>query len=206
MVVREYQPHTWFFLSLLAIIDLVPISAALGNEPEFVPPDCGLNSLFLLLELSGDHVDLDRLRRALPPQSPRGYSLLELSDAASGLGHRCRGIALQKGEPPPNRPALVFMGDETHGHFAVIRPVTGTDLSRVQVVDPPYPPLMVDWTSLTSDPHWTGRVLIRSSLADSIVPYLFVASILMSGLLLSVRSIRDRLVRLAVALRARPRM
>lgn len=188
--------HVRFVVTLtLATATLMLPCRARPADSQFVPPDCGLNSLYILLRLSGDSVDLALLRRTLPPQTERGYSLLELRDAASACGYPCSGISLGPGSLPPDRPAIAFMGDTTHGHFVVLRPIEGTDRSRIQVLDPPYPPLFVEWDLLSSDPHWTGRVLVRQSAEEAILLYLVAPGPLLFGRLLAFPKIRAGVVR-----------
>jgi len=193
--VSDRRPRLLLLFVVVPCLSLT--TRARGEEPLFVPPDCGLNSLFTLLELSGNRIDLERLRRSLPPQTPDGYSMLDLKNAAESLGHHCRGIVVEKGEGPPNRPAIAFIGESSKGHFAVLRPVNGSESSRVQVFDSPYPPLLVDYAKLASDPHWTGKLLICQTTGEYLGPYLVWFS---AGLLVliafSLRFVRARVFRL----------
>jgi Peptidase C39 family len=122
-----------------------------ADNPDFVAPDCGLNSLFMLLDLSQKHVDLASLRRALPGQTEEGYSLSELKHAAEALGHRCRAIILERPDTPPNRPAIAYLANGTHGHFIVVRFLGGMGAARAQILDPPSPPFLVDYSNLVAD-------------------------------------------------------
>lgn len=153
-------------LSILLILALYLTSVTCGElqaeDKDFQPPDCGLNSLFILLELNGKHVDLNRLRQQLPPQSKKGYSFLELSDAAKALGHRVKGISLEENERMPRDPAIVFLSDRKNGHFVVVKPVEGSD-SLIQIYDAPAPTRIVNADIFQSDPHWTGRLLLMES-------------------------------------------
>ena len=121
--------------------------------------DCGQNSLFILLRLSGLEVSVDRLKSTLPPQHPSGYSMTELISAAEASGLGLEGVRFDKGDRPLDRPAIMYLADGGGGHFAVIRPV-GTTGTMVQVIDPPYAPRIVDTSRLFESGTWTGRVLI----------------------------------------------
>ena len=184
-------------LGMLIVISSLAMPAwALDKDPLFVPPDCGLNCLFFLLELSGHPTDLSLLRNTLPPHSPGGYSFLDLETAAKALGYGVRGVAIGKGEPAPNRPAIAFLGSRDRGHFVVIQPIPGSSGSRIQVLNPPYPPLIMDYARLTSDPHWTGRLLVLDTFGETLRTYLGGgAACLLILLPLSFRSVRVRIAR-----------
>jgi hypothetical protein len=44
-----------------------------ADEKNSPPADCGLNALFILLEMNGEHIDLAELRQHLTAQSNREY-------------------------------------------------------------------------------------------------------------------------------------
>ena len=127
--VLRYWPR--FVGMLIVIHSLAMPTWARDKDTLFVPPDCGLNSLFLLLELSGHPTDLSLLRDKLPPQSPGGYSLFE----NSGTQRRCR-ISLPRNRSREGKSGagsscgLAFLGGRSNGHFVVIRPVGGGDRSE----------------------------------------------------------------------------
>jgi hypothetical protein len=164
-----FRRTAWILVMLIIVPSVALVTGARAYSPNFVPPDCGLNSLFILLELSGYKADMTLLRRSLPPQSQDGYSLLDLKNAASELGYPCRGVAVEKGQLPPHQAALAFLKGPGHGHFIVIRRFRESDTNRVQILDPPSPPVIVDYVQLTSDPHWSGRLLVCESMHKKVV-------------------------------------
>ena len=124
------------------------------------PPDCGVNALFLLLNLEGRPITIDRLERALPARNPQGYSMAELSAASQAMGLPLDGVKFDKGDEPLDRPAIAFFKDAKAGHFALLRPVGATG-TMVQLIDPPHAPQILDYSRLFQSKTWTGRVLIR---------------------------------------------
>jgi hypothetical protein len=131
---------------------------ASGPGPE-TKLDCGVNALFILLQVEGRPVTLDRLEAALPPQHPDGYSMAELADAARSLGLRVEGVRFVKGDRALDRAAIAFIKDSKGGHFLVLRPV-GTTSTMVQVIDPPHAPQITDYDRLFESRVWTGRILL----------------------------------------------
>lgn len=122
--------------ALISILLLTPPPRAAAAGPEEATrPDCGVNALFVLLRLEGVPVTLDRLEATLPRRQPDGYSMAELAAAARSLGLSLEGVRFDRGDRPPDRPAIMFLKDGQGGHFAVLRPV-GTTGTMVQVIDP----------------------------------------------------------------------
>ncbi len=122
-------------LALAAAVFSVGFAPA-GQENGRSGLDCGVNSLFILLQLQGRPVSLARLEAVLPAQHPQGRSMAELSEAARSFGVRLRGVRLETRGSLRGRPAIVYLMDNAGGHFAVLRPV-GTTGTMVQVLDPP---------------------------------------------------------------------
>lgn len=138
------------------LIVIVPIIVATWNAPAHSEEDlsslsCGPNSLYVLLELTGRHTDMKDLLRTLPAVHPKGYSLLELQGAGRQRGLDLWGGYLTRENIPLDRPVIAFFdGSQARsGHYAVLVPVgrTGT---MVQLIDPPYYPMIIDYTSIIS--------------------------------------------------------
>jgi len=119
------------------------------SDESYVPPDCGMNSLYMLLNLSSTHANLEDLHGILPPRREDGYSLLELQGAAGRYGLNLWGGRLTRDNVPLDRPVIAHFGaaQERLGHYVVLVPVgeTGT---MVQMIDPPYHSKMIDYTSI----------------------------------------------------------
>ena len=133
--------------------------------------DCGVNTLYVLHQLEGRPVPLDRLEAVLPARQNEGYSMAELMAASRSLGLTLEGVQLAEGEAPPNRSAIVFLKDAKAGHYVVVRPV-GTTRTMVQIIDPPSAPRTTDYDRLQKTRAWTGRALVASSpyLVRSVLP------------------------------------
>jgi hypothetical protein len=138
---------------------LAGIIANSAPADDMVTRDCGVNSLYLILQLEGRPVPLDRLDAALPLRPQDGYSMAELKAAARTLGLQLRGVQLSKGDRPLKRPAIAYFYDRKGGHFAVLKPV-GTTGTMVQLIDPPLSPQILDYDRLFSWDSWTGRALV----------------------------------------------
>lgn len=121
--------------------------------------DCGTMALGALLWLEGHPVEPDFLLARLRPSSPAGPSLEELRETAGACGLALRGVRLRKDERAIDRPMIVFLKRSAHGHFQVVRPVGHTG-KLAQVIDPNWPPAVVDQAVLFSAPEWTGIALI----------------------------------------------
>lgn len=133
-----------------------------AKEIPFQLPDCGLNALFILLELNGHHVELSKLREELPPQTSKGYSFQDLKNAAARLGYDLQGISLHTSSNLPRVPAIVFLSDQKNGHFIVTKPIENSK-TLIQVFDAPSQPRIVNEDVLKKDSHWTGRILLMQS-------------------------------------------
>lgn len=157
----------------------------LGSIPSetFLDPDCGRNALYVLLRLERQSVPMERLVAALPKPNVNGFSMAELASASGALGLSLEGLDLASYGRRPDRPIIIFLKRKGLGHFAVLRPV-GTTGKMVQLIDPPYPPQVLDYDRLTEMENWTNFALIAS---DSWVPNvkLFLASCVLGGMLCS---------------------
>lgn len=145
-------------IAILVMLSCLVSAGAVGAD-ETTGRDCGVNALYILLQLEGRPVPLDRLLSALARGHADGYSMAELAAAAEALGMRLDGVRFSKGETPPDRPAIAFVKEAGSGHFVVIRPV-GTTGTMVQVINPPSVPWITDYDRLFTSPAWTGRILL----------------------------------------------
>jgi ABC-type bacteriocin/lantibiotic exporter with double-glycine peptidase domain len=121
--------------------------------------DCGTIALHTLLALEGRATHIDTLRTRLPAPSPRGYSMAELRDAAHSFGLALTGVKLSGSGGAPDRPALVFLKRDDHGHFLVVRPV-GHSGKLIQIIDSTGDPIVLDAVDLYASPQWTGLALM----------------------------------------------
>jgi hypothetical protein len=154
-----------------------PTIASATSPDETTTLDCGTNALFVLLNLEGAPVSVDRLNTLLPERRPDGYSMTELQSAAISLGLPLQGIRFTKGDEPPGRPSIAFFKDARGGHFSVLRPVGATG-TMVQVIDPPHAPRIIDYDRLIAAPNRTGRILVppaRWTLLRA-APWVFIAA------------------------------
>lgn len=147
-------------LALAALL----VATAPGRAEEYVPPDCGLKSLYLLLHLSGRPAGLSEIEAALPPRQEEGYSMADLRDAARACRLPLRGIRLDRGDRLP-RPAIAFLDRGGVGHYVVVRPV-GVTGTMVQVLEPPHAPRVLDGSGLAAGRQWTGRLLVPETTAE----------------------------------------
>ena len=150
-MIREspLQQRRWSISSALALAMLVVLPGSSYSAEIYVPPDCGMDSLYILLKLNGTHASLEELRRILPPRRNDGYSLLELQGAAGRWGLNLRGVRFTRDNVPLDRPAIAHFGaaQGRPGHYAVLVPVGDTG-TMVQMIDPPYHPKIIDYASI----------------------------------------------------------
>ncbi len=186
-----------WFSGIVVILVLSPaVNAKAAGPEETTKLDCGANALFILLHLEEMPVTYDNLESVLPPRAPEGYSMLELTAAASSLGLCLEGVRFGKGDKALNRPAIVFLQDAKGGHFAVLRPV-GTTGTMVQVIDPSRAPWIADYERVFAARSWTSRVLIPLAPwpvrhARHLLFALACGTLTAAGLLLWSRSSRPR--------------
>ena len=141
-------------------------------EPHLL--DCGPNSLFILLKLTGHEADLNAITRSLPPRDSAGYSLSELQTAASKFGLRLNGVRFDKRNSPLSQPAIAYIMTLGEGHFIILKPV-GVTGKMVQIIDPPSAPVITDYDQLLAARSWTGRLLIPRSKTDYLLSWLWTA-------------------------------
>jgi hypothetical protein len=143
---------------------------------------CGTFALFNMIRLSGQGCSLDEVSAVLPGRDPRGHSLEELRDGADRLGVDLEGIQLRHADVSPDRPMIVFVEKQGHGHFVAIRPVGHTG-RLVQVFDGLAAPEVMDMFDLVRKPGWTGLGLISSKSRWTIrASTLLVTLAIMTGL------------------------
>ena len=121
--------------------------------------DCGTIALYKLLSLEGRPVPARTLQASLPPPSHKGYSLAELRDAARDRGLDLQGVKLPLTDFSLDRPALLYLQLEDHGHFLVVRPV-GHSGKLVQILDSTGDPVVMDMVHLHASNQWTGMALV----------------------------------------------
>ncbi len=158
---QPVSPHLGPAVVLGVALALVPTSGAQTAGPgQETQLDCGANAeLFILLQIEGAPVNLDRLEAVLPPRRRDGYSMAELADAVRSLGLSLEGVRFVQGDKALDRIAIAFTKDSKGGHFLVLRPV-GTTGTMVQVIDPPHAPQVIDYDRLLESRAWTGRILL----------------------------------------------
>ena len=129
--------------------------AQVASQPAASEYDCGTLALYTLLKITRRPVDLNRIVASLPSPTAAGYSLLDLRHASKICGLDLIGVRLPNNGRAPNQPTLVFMNEEPHGHYVVVRPVGHTG-KLVQVIDPSEAPVVMDAATLYMSPQWTG--------------------------------------------------
>jgi ABC-type bacteriocin/lantibiotic exporter with double-glycine peptidase domain len=113
---RGWAALTRRFSCLIVILGLAQAVSAQTPEPEETTTlDCGVNALFVLLQLQGRPVTLESVLSALPPRRPAGYSMAELSATARSLGLGLDGVKFVKGDEPLTQPAIAFLHDAKGG-------------------------------------------------------------------------------------------
>ena len=143
------------------------------------------------MELNGHHVELSKLRDKLPPQTSKGYSFLDLKNAAADLGYDLHGVTLHDSSNLPRVPAIVYLSDRENGHFIVTKPIEDSK-TLVQVFDAPSQPRIVNEDVLTKDSHWTGRVLLMKSNSYKKTVLIIISAVL--GILFVLqKAVRKRL-------------
>jgi hypothetical protein len=68
------------------LITVLAVTGSAAQADETIKLDCGVNALFVLLELEKRLVSIDQLQAALPAPHPEGHSMAELSAASGSLG------------------------------------------------------------------------------------------------------------------------
>lgn len=150
-----------FFFCLFAIA--IP-SGGVGG-PDDVPGtsgdvvDCGTMALGTLLLLEGHPIDPKALLSCVGPSPSEGPSMERLRDAARACGLSLRAVRLNKEERAIDRPMLVFLKRQEHGHFQVVRPVGHTG-RLAQVIDPNSTLDVVEKLTMLTAPEWTGIALV----------------------------------------------
>ena len=171
--------------------------------------DCGAVGLCSLLNLEGVPITLEGLEPYLPPRSDRGYSMVQLRDAARSVGIHLVGVRLPKKAPRLDRPALVHLTNQGgHGHYCVIRPVGHTG-KLLQILDSDAPPRVVEAPHFFESAAWSGLALVparagatsRSLIAGVIAMLIAGASLLAWCSSSTIRAVVDSVVTRSAALR-----
>ncbi len=160
-----------------------------GPPSDIAKYDCGTIALHTLLALEGRSIRIETLRTRLPAPGPQGRSMAELRDAARACGLSLMGVKLARTDRAPDRPALVFLNRDEHGHFLVVRPV-GHSGKLIQIIDSTGDPMVMDATDLYASPRWTGLALlpVRPNWPLRIA----IAGLTVSGLTLVLRLVASR--------------
>lgn len=177
------------FAALIAFLATVCIPLAYASEPLGGDPDCGVNSLYLLCRIEGRPVELAQLARALPTRDPKGFSMLELSRAAGTAGLPLDGIEIRADEASLDRTGIAYLRDSDNGHFIIVRPV-GIMGGMVQVIDPPNPPLVMEYRKLSSLKSWTGHMLVPRT--SRLSQYIWPLSTGMTGVIFLITWVQRR--------------
>jgi ABC-type bacteriocin/lantibiotic exporter with double-glycine peptidase domain len=150
----------WAALCWIAFLN-APVGLTGVTDPpsDIAKYDCGTIALHTLLALDGRATPIDTLRTRLPAPSSRGHSMAELRDAARSFGLTLTGVKLSRSGRAPDRPALVFLKRDDHGHFLVVRPV-GHSGKLIQIIDSTGDPIVRDAVDLYASPQWTGLALV----------------------------------------------
>lgn len=122
--------------------------------------ECGLDSLFVLLRLSGHDVTYEQTRAAVPV-GPMGSSLLELQQAASRLGakttlSRCSMAELMHRPKPVIAYLKQAAGPEGGvGHFVV---VVSADETGIEIADSAVATFL-KYSPAEFEAEWSGHIL-----------------------------------------------
>lgn len=126
---------------------------------------CSASSLFILLNDYGREINFDTLCERLPSRKD-GNSISELIEVARTFGMDLEAYDLQannrRGELPHDSFIGYFRWPDPAikvGHFVYFRSI-GSDGKQFQMIDPQSIPLVVDRESFSSNPLFTGVVLV----------------------------------------------
>lgn len=147
------------FPAMVCLIAWSSLAEDLSPPSEVGNYDCGTLALHSLLAIEGRSIPVDELRSRLPALGQQGHSMADLRNAARAAGVELVGVMLGRGDRAPDRPALVFLQRDEHGHFAVVRPV-GHSGKLIQIIDATGDPIVMDASDLYASRQWTGIALI----------------------------------------------
>ena len=157
---RRWHPDVPFdSTGLLCSMAAAVVFLSFASRCTAEPHDCGFQSLYTLLRMEGVTPTIAELENKLPEPSPRGYSLLELREAAMACGLDLTGVRLPDDLGSLDRPALVHLRRGEAGHFIIVRPIDRGG-GRIQVIDPNGPPYVLPAADLHDSNEWTGLALI----------------------------------------------
>jgi Peptidase C39 family len=157
---------------IICLIGLAPVvgyaygEGAHKHSQRISELNCGSLALLVMARLEGVAARPAALLSALPVSHRDGYSMREIQNAGRVHGLNLAGVRLPKGGRV-DRPVLMFLQRENHGHYVIVRPVGHTG-KLVQLIDPTRESSVVDLDSLYASSQWTGRALApyRSSWTD----------------------------------------
>jgi predicted double-glycine peptidase len=182
-------PRVLFALAVL-VLAAVSLHLAFGHDdsppvpapaaiplPERAQRECGLNSLYLMLHLSGHDVTFDQVRTAVPV-GPSGTSLLELRQAASRLGVRTavRRCSMDELASLP-KPVIAYFHPKDPepqgrpGHYVV---VLRADTAGVEVIDGTLA-ASFRYSARHFEAEWSGHLLTPSPLWSWVRPLALTA-------------------------------
>jgi len=145
--------------------------------PERAQRECGLNSLYLMLRLTGHDVTFDQVREAVTV-GPSGTSLLELRQAASRLGMRTavQRCSMDELASLPKPVIAYFHSKDPEpqgrpGHYVV---VLRADAAGVEIIDGNLAASF--WYNAGHfEAEWSGHVLTPSPLGSWVRPLALTA-------------------------------
>lgn len=141
---RGRTAHCFILLLASIMVEGEPTRAKLDGLSR---RDCGFVALCVLMQIHGHDAGPKRVSDALgSSKSADGLSLAELRDAGRWVGFRLRGERISissEGDWPFDQPAIVHGHGQGRNHFFVVRPI-GSNGRRVQIIDPPHEPVVVD--------------------------------------------------------------
>ena len=158
-------------MGALVVGILAPGAAGQDAEADRLAQDCGVNSLYVLLQLRDATPDLAQLRAGLPDTRANGLSMAGIQAASGRHGVPLRGRWVGPGDVPIDRPMIALLRPEgASGHFVVIEPV-GVLGKSVLVLDFPRPPQIMAYADLIGSAAWTGLTLAPVTAPERFGPW-----------------------------------
>ena len=133
-----------------------------ATPPASSDVDCGIRSLFLLLQSQKIDATFDEIKRLLPTQPAVGYSIGELRETSRRLGFPLKAVQMDPRREGIEHPTIIYLNRPNEGHFVFIRP-TGVTGRTVQVLEYPFVPKIMDLDYFVSRTGWQGIALVASS-------------------------------------------
>ena len=136
---------------------LAKAPASDGNRVSVREMTCGGLALLIMAKLEGVPARPRAILSALPEAHHDGHSMREIQDAARARGLNLAGVRVPTGAQI-DRPLLVYLQQENHGHYVIVRPVGRTG-KLVQLIDATRGCSIVDLDRLYASSEWTGKAL-----------------------------------------------